>query len=140
MRIAPKCFGWLLLLEVNDTEPLNSFKSLFSMTSVLALGCLCFVSSTAICFFTLLFAVQNPLLLLLIGLKQNAVLLETYGHLGGGGGNGINLTAHGRWKCRTKSPLQHRCDIGADFSPSRCCANPPPPHTLQGFQSVLCLG
>lgn len=55
------------------------------MTSVLALGCLCFVSSTAICFFTLLFAVQNPLLLLLIGLKQNSVLLETYGHLGGGG-------------------------------------------------------
>lgn len=87
------------------------------MTSALALGCLCFVSSTAICFFTLLFAVQNPLLLLLIGLQQNAVPLETYDHLGEGERNGINLTAHGRWKCRTKSPLQHRCDMGADFSP-----------------------
>lgn len=110
------------------------------MTSALALGCLCFVSSTAICFFTLLFAVQNPLLLLLIGLQQNAVPLEIYDHLGEGERNGINLTAHGRWKCRTKSPLQHRCDMGADFSPSLCCANPPPPCTLQGFQSFLCLG
>jgi len=63
-----------------DTKPLNSFKSLFSMTSVLALGCLRFVSPTSVCFFTLLFAAQEPLLSLLIRLKENAVPLETYGH------------------------------------------------------------
>lgn len=50
------------------------------MTSVLALGCLRFVSPTSVCFFTLLFAAQEPLLSLYIGLKENAVPLETYGH------------------------------------------------------------
>lgn len=66
------CFGELLLLGVNDTKTLNSFKCLFSVTSVLALGCLRVASPTTVCFFTLLFAVQKPLMLLLIGTEQNA--------------------------------------------------------------------
>lgn len=56
----------------NDTKPLKSFKYLFNAISALALECLWVVSPTAVCFFTLLFAVQKPLVLLLIGMKQNA--------------------------------------------------------------------
>lgn len=125
----PECFGWLLLLEVNDTKPLNSFKSLFSMISVLALGCLCFVSPTAVCFFTLLFAAQKPLLLLLIGLKENAVPLETYGHSRENKIEkkrekkpGTNWRAPGRSEHRSKSPLQSGCCLG--FSHPRCCPSP----------------
>lgn len=40
------------------------------------------LSAFSLYFFTLLFAAQKPLLLLLIGLKENAVPLETYGHSG----------------------------------------------------------
>lgn len=140
--IVPECFGWLLLLEVNDTKPLNSFKSLFSMISVLALGCLCFVSPTAVCFFTLLFAAQKPLLLLLIGLKENAVPLETYGHSGEQNRKKERTKAwnklEGSWEIRAQVQEPSAKWVLFGFLPPSVLPQPSP-CALHGSHSLLCL-
>lgn len=53
------------------------------MTSVLALRCLCVLSPTTVCFFTLPLAVQKPLELLLIGINKMQSPIRDLGLLRG---------------------------------------------------------
>lgn len=73
------------------------------MTSVLALRCLCALSPTTVCFFTLLLAVQKPLELLLIGINKMQSPIRDLGLLRGKREKkerkqkpGVNFSACGR--------------------------------------------